>query len=209
MALELNIGYARAVDKLSITVTDLTGSGATGYGGSNPSVGDFTNFNISVTVPDPVTLLPTGTAIIINAYPSLPSALDGTFSITTEMLGNAAGTELIDGVYLFTVAADYTGGSEGTATTSDYKAFYEIVACCITRMTTAAIGCGCAPDSEKIQRLVLANMWLTQLQPYTDENGVVSASPIETCGQWNKAADLIRDLQRICLTENCKGCGGC
>jgi hypothetical protein len=210
MAIELNLNYARNAAHTSIIVTDNTGTGATGYGGSNPDVGDFTTFTIAVTMADPVTLLPTTTPISINAYSSLPSATGGTYEITNVMLGLAATDTIPDGVYLFEASADYdTGLDEGTVEATDYKAFYETVGCCITSMTVEAYGCGCAGDSEKIRRIVLANLWLSLLKPVVDERGEIQLSAIEACGQWNKAAEIIRELQNICDTSNCKGCGDC
>lgn len=210
MALTLNLSYTRSLDRLSITVTDNTGTGATGYLAPNPTVADFSNFNITITPADPVTYLPTGTPVTVNAFPSLPSASAGTFTILNTDLGLAAATEIPDGVYLFEVEADWENeGGEGTATAENYKAFYEIVGCCIRSMTTDLISCGCSGDSQRVQNMVKANLYLISLSPYLDENGDEAVSPIEQCGQWNKAAEAIRELKKICTNENCQGCGGC
>jgi len=209
MALELNINYQRSTDKLSLIVTDNTGSGATGYGGSNPATGDFTNFNITVTMPDAITFEPTGTSVTVNAYSALPSAVNGTYAITNTQLGLGATEELPDGVYKFVVAADYSGSTQGTAEATDYLVAYETTACCITSAIISTASCGCASNSPKIQRLAYANLLLTALTPTVNSVGVVSDSPIVACEQWNTAASFIRELSRICDTDNCGGCKGC
>jgi hypothetical protein len=209
MALELNINYQRSTDKLSLIVTDNTGSGATGYGGSNPATGDFTNFNITVTMPDAITFEPTGTSVTVNAYSALPSAVNGTYTITNTQLGLGATEELPDGVYKFVVAADYSGGTEGTAEATDYLVAYETTACCIESLIIDAFGCGCSGNSDKIQRLTAANLWLNSLYPKVNSLGEVVGSPVVQCEQWNTAADMIRELNRICEQSNCGGCGGC
>jgi len=201
MAFELNLSFQRSLDRTSILVTDLTGSGATGYGGSNPTVGSFTDFNIIVTPTDSVTLLPTGTPVTINAYPSLPSATEGTFTITSLLLLGTADTTIIDGVYLFEVEAT---SDEEVYTFSGYAVFYEIVECCIQNLTIDSLGCGCSGDSQKIQRLLRANMELRMLQPVVF-NGVVGNSPLVANSLWNQAAETLLDLQRICNNSNCKG----
>lgn len=209
MSLVLNLTYQRSVDKLSIIVTDNTGTGSTGYGGSNPSTGDFTDFNITVTPPDPVTFQPTGTPVTVNAYPSLPSAIGGTYTITNVQLGYDADAELPDGVYQFDVEAEYSGGTEGTAEATDYLVAYETTACCIQSLIIEAFDCACSGNSDKIQRLVKANLWLNSLYPKVNTMGEVSDSPIVQCQQWNKAAEMIRELNKICQQSNCGGCGGC
>jgi len=190
MALELNINYQRSTDKLSLIVTDNTGSGATGYGGSNPATGDFTNFNITVTMPDAITV-------------------NGTYTITNVALGFDATYELPDGVYKFVVEADYSGGTEGTAEATDYLVAYETTACCIESLIIDAFDCGCSGNSDKIQRLTAANLWLNSLYPKVNSLGEVVVSPVVQCEQWNTAADMIRELNRICEQSNCGGCGGC
>ena len=208
MSLNLNLSFNRSLDRKSILVTDLTGSGTTGYGGSNPSVGDFTNFNIIVTPADPITLLPTGTPVTIAAYPSLPSAIDGTFTITSLALVGVADTVIPDGVYLFSIEADYEGSSEGTATGTFYKIYYEIVQCCIQNMTIEAAQCRCSGDSQKRYDLLEANMWLGLFEPVVF-NDTVGLSPLAENGQWNLAASLLVALQEVCNNQNCKDCGGC
>lgn len=208
-----NLTYARSDDKFSITVTDLTGifstSNTGGYGGPNAAVGDFSTFNITVTLPDPSTLLPGSTSVTVDAFPSLPSAASGTFTLTSLALLGTADTTLVDGVYLFEVSAVYDDGGEGEMTVSTYKAYYEIVGCCIKNMIVDSIGCGCSGATKKVQTLTKAWMDLSMLKPYITENEEVLASPIEQCNQWDKAATLILELQDICDNENCGGCNGC
>jgi hypothetical protein len=210
----LNLKYVRSTDRTSITVTDLTGAynvttNPGGYGGVNVTVGDFTAFNISVYLPDPETLQPSTTAVVVNAWNSLPSSSDGTFVLTSLALLGTADTTLVDGVYAFEVSALWDDGIEvGAVTASNNKVFYEIVGCCIENMQIESVGCGCSGDSEKIQNLVLAGMYLDMLSPKVIDDAIV-ASAIERCGQWDKAATMLLELQDICDTENCGGCNGC
>lgn len=208
MALELNIGFGRSNDYFSLIATDNTGAynaitNPGGYGAPNPTVASFTSFDISITLPDPVTLLPAGTPITVSAYPTLPSSSGGSYSITNVALGFAADTVLIDGVYLFEVVAT-TGDAEFTY--QRYSVFSDIVGCCIKSLTLNAFGCDC---NGKNQNLVKANMWLSLLKPSVNDEGDIIASQVELCGQYNRAADIIRELQKICNNQNCKGCGGC
>ncbi len=208
-----SLQYVRSADRTYITVTDLTGlysaTNTGGYGNPNVDVSSFTAFNISVTLPDPETLLPSGTPVVINAYPSLPSSSNGTFVITSLALLGTSDTTIVDGVYQFDVSAPWEDGLDtGTMTASNNKAFYEIVECCIENMQVEAIGCGCLGDSEKIVNLVVAGMYLDVLSPKVINNEIV-ASPIERCGQWDAAATAILQLQDLCDNENCGGCNGC
>lgn len=204
MALELNLLYQRSEDQLSILVTDNTGSGATGYGGSNPAVGDFTTFNITITPADPITYLPTGTPVVVNAYPSLPSSTAGTFTITSLALTGVADQVIHDGVYLFTVAADYSGGAgEGIATATDHAIFYENTECCIQNLIANSAVCDCS-DKNKSRKLLLGYVWLSLFQPKVF-NGVVGDSYLAACGLWNKAAELLRELNKLCEND-CDGC---
>lgn len=208
MALELNIGLGRANDYFSLIATDNTGlynaiTNPGGYGAPNPPTISFTSFDIAVTLPDPVTLLPAGTPITVSAFPALPSSSGGTYSITNVDLGFTSDTELIDGVYLFEVTAS-TSSFEFTY--QGYAAFSDIVACCIKSLTLNAFGCDC---NGKNQNLVKANMWLSLLKPSVNDAGEIIASQVELCGQYNRAAEIIKELQKICNNQNCKGCGGC
>ena len=208
MALELNVKFTRSNDYQSIVATDLTGvynalTNPGGYGAPNPTVGSFTSFNITVTPADPVTLLPTGTPVTVNAYPSLPSSSNGTFTITNVDLGLAATDNIIDGVYLFNVVAE-TALAEYEY--QRYAVFSDIVACCIKNLTLQAFGCDC---NGKNKNLVKANMWLSLLKPSVDDSGEIIPSQVELCQQWNQAAEIIRELQKICNNNNCKGCGEC
>jgi len=208
MALELNIGFGRSNVYFSINVTDNTGvynvlTNPGGYGAPNPTVASFASFDVSVTLPDPVTLLPSGTPVIVSAYPTLPSSVGASFSITNVNLGFSSDTALIDGVYLFDVTAN-DGLDEYTY--QRYAVFSDIVGCCIKSLTLNAFGCDC---NGKSKNLVKANMWLSLLKPSVNDNGDVILSQVELCSQWNKAAEIIRELQKICNNQNCKGCGEC
>jgi len=209
MALELNLTFQRSLDRQSILVTDLTGSGATGYGGSNPAVGDFSAFEITVTPADSLTYLPTGTAVTIDAYPSLPSASDGTFTITSLALLGTADSTIPDGVYKFDVTGTYDdGGGEDTVTGTFYAVYYEITECCIQNLVMDAVTCGCDGNSEKIQTLNFAMLQLTTLRPVVF-NGVVGDSYVVANELWVDAAEILVDLNDICTNQNCGGCGGC
>lgn len=210
MAISLSASFQRVLDRTSITVTDTTGTydlttNPTGYGGVNPAVGDFSNFVVTVTPPNPSTYAPTGTPVAINAYPSLPSDSDGTFTITSLALLGSANTVIPDGVYRFDISATYSGGAgEGTATFTGYAIFYEITECCIQSLTMSQSDCDCQGDV--IEKLNLANLWLTSFQP-TTFNGTAQDAPLVACGEWNKAAELLVSLNEVCTDDGCNGCG--
>ena len=211
MAIELQATIVRATDGLSISYTDTTGvynvsTNPGGYGTPNPAVGQFSDFNISVYLPDPVTLLPSATPVVINAYPSLPSSSGATFELTSLLLLGDATTVLIDGWYVIEVDATYNTGSEGSVTLSYDLIMFEIVDCCITNMTVKSIDCGCSGGSEKIRRLVKANLMLDQFRTRT-VNGLEVPSPLVNCEQYTEAVNLLHELQTICENGNCRGCG--
>lgn len=208
MALELNIKFKRSTNYKNIIVTDLTGAydavnNPGGYGGPNPAVGDFVSFNVIVTPTDPVTLLPTGFPFTINAWPSLPSSSGGSFTITNVDLDLAPNENIIDGVYKFTVEADT---DVAQYTYERYNVFSDIVGCCIKNLTLQAFGCDC---NGNIKNLVKANMWLSLLKAEVNDAGFVTDSQVELCEQWEKAAEILRELQKICNNNNCKSCGQC
>lgn len=209
MALELNLAYQRSTDGLSVTVTDNTGvynsvTNPGGYGTPNPSVANFINFNISCYLPDPITLLPQSTPVVINAYSALPSNSNGTFDLTSLLLTGSATTVLIDGWYQFIVSADYdTGLEEGTATVTNNLIMFQIVECCINNLMVKSLGCGCG--GKKIDNIVKAKTNLNMLSERT-VNGVAMESIVDECGQYNKAVTALLELQGICDDSNCKGC---
>lgn len=209
-----NLKFVRSADRTYITVTDLTGAydaddNEGGYGGPNVAAGDYTAFNISVTLPDTDTLLPGGTPVVINAYSSLPSQSDGTFVITSEALLGTANTVIPDGVYGFSLSAPWVDGLDtGTTTASFNKAFYEIAQCCIDNLVVKFRGCGCSGTSKKTQSLAKAIIYLYALSPKVVAE-VIEPSPVEACNNWTEAAAMILELQDICDNENCGGCNGC
>jgi hypothetical protein len=212
MALNININVVRSLDQLSFTVIDQTGaynvnSNPGGYGAPNPAVSDFTSCQVGVTMCDPVTLLPTGPQYFINAYPTLPNSSGNGFSIYNVSLGLAADQKIPDGVYRFSMEIEDI--NENLYSTIETEVFYEIVGCCIDTLTIEAAGCGCSSESKKIKDIVKANMWLGLLRPSVNELGLIVDSAIERCGQYEKAAEIIRELQKICNNQNCKGCNGC
>lgn len=214
MALNLANTFVQITNGTTITVTDTTGTynvntNEGGYGTPNPSVGNFSNYYISCYLPDPITLSPSATPIIINAYPSLPSSSNGTFDLTSLLLTGVANTPLADGWYLFEIAADYdTGITEGTATNSVNLILFKIVDCCITNLTVKSINCGCDGASKKSQNLTRANIMLDMLRERV-VSGEVIASVIDSCDQYNLGVSLLQNLQDICEDANCGGCNGC
>lgn len=212
MALELNINISRSLDQLSLLIIDNTGaynvnSNPTGYGTPNPSVADFVTFDVAVTVCDSITLLPTGQTYMIDVYNNLPNTTGSGYQLLNTDIGLGADEKIPDGVYKFVITADTDNGS--TYTDTVYEVYYEIVGCCIDTLTIQSFDCGCGGDSKKIKDLVKANMWLGLLRPTVNELGQVVESAIERCGQYEKAAEIIRELQKICNNKNCKGCNGC
>jgi len=205
MALELNLTFQRSLDRTSILVTDLTGSGSTGYGGSNPAVGDFSAFSISVTPADATTYAATGTAVAINAYPSLPSATDGTFTITSLALLGSADTIIPDGVYKFDITGTY-GDADDTVTATFYAVYYEITECCIQDLIMNLSRTNCAAESPQAQNANFAMLVLTNLRPVVF-NGVVGDSYVVANEYWNDAASMLVFLNDICDSDNCEGCG--
>jgi len=211
MALNININVVRSLDQLSFIVTDQTGAynvntNPGGYGAPNPVVGDFVSANVTVTMCDTTTLLPTGPTYIINVYPTIPNTTGAGYLIPNTSLGLAADQKIPDGVYKFFIEMDT---NDTTYDTTEYEVFYEIVGCCIDTLTIEAAGCGCSSESKKIKDIVKANMWLGLLRPSVNELGQIVDSAIERCGQYEKAAEIIRELQKICNNQNCKGCNGC
>lgn len=209
----LVLKYVRSADTYSIVVTDLTGAynvttNPGGYGTPNTAVGSYTNFNISVTLPDPDTLMPSGTPVVVNAYPALPSAVNGTFTLTSLALVGAANTVLIDGVYLFNVSATWVSAGTGITTAVSYKAYYSIAECCVNNLIVESVGCGCSGASQKMLSLGKAIVNLYALSPKVLSETIIT-SPIEACSQWDKAATAILELQDICVNDNCGGCNGC
>ena len=168
-------------------------------------MGAFTDYNITITPADAITYLPTGTPVTINAYPSLPSAVDGTFTITSLALLGTADTTIPDGVYLFEIEAT---ADEELYEFSFYAVYYEITECCIQSLVMEAVTCGCSGNSEKIQKLNFAMLQLSTLRPVVF-NGVVGDSYVVENELWTDAAEILVSLNDICQNENCGGCGGC
>ena len=205
MALTLVNTFQRSLNRQSILVTDLTGSGSTGYGGSNPAIGDFSAYNITITPADATTYAATGTPVTINAFPSLPSATDGTFTITSLALLGSADTVIPDGVYRFDIEGIYDDGGEQSVTATFYAVFYEITECCIQHMVADLPLEKCTADSAEGRLAAFAMLVLTNLRP-VDFNGVSGPSYVVSNEMWVYAAEMLVFLNDICDSENC-GCG--
>lgn len=213
MALVQSFTVIRTADNTAFLVTETTGAydavtNPGGYGAPNPDTGDFDAFTITVTPPDATTLLPTGTEVEIDVYPTFPSDADGTFTITSLMITGTADEVLPDGVWLFTMTASTSADPPVPYVTPVYVPFYEIAQCCVQNLALANVPCECSGNSVKIQSLAKAYLYLSLLRPYVVD-GEITDSAIMQCEQWNKAAIMIQQLQDVCNNENCQGCNGC
>lgn len=212
MALSTSITYARPDDGLTITATDTTGAyNATtnpgGYGGVNPAVGDFTVSTISVYVPDTETLLPVETAVVIDVFPSFPSSVDGTFSITSTAV---FGAEQVfpDGWYIFEWNQTYnTGGGETVVPpVTTNKILFQVVECCIKNQLVSIAGCDCADIEDKKLRLALSVSYLYMLNKRINDLEEITESIVDECEIYNKGVEMVLFMQDVCDEDNCGGC---
>lgn len=193
--------------------TDTTGaydasSNPGGYGGPNPTVGDYLTYSISVVPPDPDTLLATGTPVVIDAYPDLPSISNGTFDITSLLLTGVADQILAEGWWQFNVTATWDNGDSGEYTVTVNMINYRTTKCCIDNLIVESAACNCSGGSRKMRNLAKAVTYLWALTPKV-VNDEVAQSPVDDCTQYNAGVEMLLQLQDICELENCEGCNGC
>lgn len=212
MALEQRFSANRSSDGLSIIITDLTGAyDATtnkgGYGGVNPSVSDFTALTLSCFLTDSITAYPQSSAVNITAiFPTLPSEVNGTYTIPSADLLGATGV-FTDGVYKFVMNGTYDIGAGDVAITAVtfYKVFYYIGECCWQQNRLETPLCN---NKEKNEKLSRAGAILMLLSPYINSEDEVTESYIESCEAWDTGAEYVLYLREVCELFSCDG-GGC
>lgn len=212
MPLQLKATISVSADQRSFIYYDTTGAydattNETGYGGPNPTVAQFLTFVISVVAPDGTTLLPTATAVPIDAYPSLPTltSTNGFDLTSTAILGSDQ--VLADGWWQFTVASTWDNGDSGESTLTVNKIKFETAKCCVDQAILAFdLNCHCSDSATKV-RLGLATVALAQLEEWAN-NGVFNPSPVDECDQYNKGVAALQYLQDVCEND-CGGCATC
>jgi len=175
-------------DCLAIKVFDQTGDSPEGYGGANPEISEVTAATVSVLLPG------ASTPIVIDVYPTLPSADDDDFVlINASELGL---TILPDGLYEFI----YTiSGIQDTIPFTIEFAFTEYffcnVKCCVKKAGANASfpsgnkDCDCNNPKALEDRFLEMQTILDMIQ--------YSAG----CGQSNNADNLLVRLQKMCSSS--------
>jgi hypothetical protein len=211
MALIVKTFYEQTDDKESVNSYDGTGVGSasnpTGYSYSgNPDITDFSGSSISVYTPDPTSLLPISTAVVIDSSSVLPNVTGVPFEITSlAVFGETKAWD--DGMYNFVLSQSTTTDPPTTYTSTYTVPIIAQVDCCINTKILAYSLCDINCDSLcNVLPLLLSRMMLDQLSvPQGRETGDVSN--LESCSLFNKGAEIIIYAKQVC--QDCGGCQSC
>lgn len=141
MALDVNADFQ--VDNVTgtVAVVDLTmpvsSTNTGGYGAPNIEIADVTDAAVAITLPDTTTFMPTGSEVIFDgasspaAFPTLPNTSYAPFVVDGEMVGEAAGDKMPDGVYKF--GYQVTDGTN-TYSSTKYVLIDSTVRCCLSAL---------------------------------------------------------------------------
>ena len=210
MAFQYKFSASFASDAKSILITNTTGeypAVSTGFGNpTNLTVDAVTACDLIITIPDPVTHLPSTTTITIDLFAKgFPVA--NAVSVTNEDLGLDADARIPDGAYAIEGTIGYTftdgGGSEvvGTSTAPQATALNIYSAqCCIAGVVPAKLmGCKCGKLSKTSINILFAYALLWAIP-----NAVTICDPPKT----EEAANMLARVKEICNEiNNCKNCG--
>lgn len=209
MAFQYKFSASFASDAKSILITNTTGeypAVSTGFGNpTNLTVDAVTACDLIITIPDPVTYLPSTTTITIDLFAKgFPVA--NAVSVTNEDLGLDADARIPDGAYAIEVTIGYTftdgGGSEvvGTSTAPEVRVMLDFYAnCCIDGQKAKKASCSCKTISASNMKLFLAYMGLDSI-PYL----LSSCDPPKD----EEAVNILANAKETCnFLINCKNCG--
>ena len=205
--------YVLSADRKTLVATDTTGvynvtTNPGGYGGVNPAAtyGPFITSTISIRIPDTNTFLPITTSLVVDVSTAWPSAANGLFNITSTILGGGVGAVLPAGWYVIQRDQTYdVGGGVVTLTTTANLLIFEPIQCCIDNLMVQTYGCSCTKDTTKAIKLAKATSYLALMQQRV-VSGVISQSVIDECGQYQKAAGMLAEMQDLCDAEGCSTC---
>lgn len=212
MGLIVKNAYQQSANLLTVSAYDITGvynsvTNTTGYDSPNIAVGAFTTCTVSVYTPDPTTLLPISTAVVIDMFNTLPNTTGASYAIdSVDVFGQSQAWD--DGVYKFIVTQSNTNPDPAITYTSEYLVpIFGQVRCCIkTKILLFPLNDSCNACNQKFINLLKADLMLDQLDANGRSTGGLSAD--ETCTLYNKMAEQIIYCQSVCNSD-CEPCASC
>lgn len=194
MSLVLHFNICQSADCKSFIFSETTGaynvdSNPTGWGSPNAATGSASSATLIVT--NNLTGVSYTINLFTEGFPS--SSSDGTFYVTSDMIGGADDTEIDDGYYTFVYTVVIGGQSPVTYTQTVRQGFYCQVRCCVFSMAKDIDHeCDCGLD-QKIE-VIGAFILLKGLE--------ASAN----CGNDIKFNKDLAVLQKMCLNSGCTNC---
>lgn len=190
MALKTNFTYRQSADVKTLYIYDTTGvynvnTNPTGWGGSNPAVGDATSDKISIQK------VGSNTIYEIEMYPTLPNTDDAPFEIDSSMLGLGPNAEIPDGQYVFTRK---TVILSTTTYTKSARVFLvgQLQCCADTMLDMDKPGCTCESGKLTPASILQYTLWTLKKAFKTQK--------------FEKANEIYRYAQDLCKEKNCKTC---
>jgi len=185
MATVFKVTLTVSADQKSYLITDITGTGATGWNGANTPVAEITEGTVLITAPniEPVTI------DIFNDGTPAPGSLTPGFIVLigTSVVGADSNGNIKDGFATVVV----TLGPE-TFIANDQTFNVEGVCCCVKKLQDKdyEIGCGCGGSGD-----VTEGMYAYQL--LRNINASYGA------GKANRATMYLKELQLLCNKNKC------
>lgn len=185
LLLDFNLCEESSCDEL--TFTELTGSGTTGWSGSNPDTSEATFATLSLIFPNGTT---SSTIDLISLFPSSNDETE--FIVTTALAGV---TEFEDGVYTATYTVVVNNSGEVTYSKTCYFYFDCKASCCVDKLFA------------KVRPTDCHNCENSKLKFAIEAAGYLQAAKFSIkCGNVTMAKENLKKVQYMCNYENCKSC---
>ena len=192
MSLSLKELFTADSDCLSFNTYDNSGiyssSNTGGYNTPNPAIADASAATLTISILTDYATQTYSTAVVIDAYPTLPNITNTPFNVTGALMGNGDDSALTDGYYKIIYTVTTTGPVVNTVTKyvvltcqidSCYKALANQVALC---------SFNCVELEERLRRIAYFRRQLT---------GAVN------CGNIGAIMKYLEYLTSLCDTNDC------
>ncbi len=167
-----------------------------GYnGGGNGNISAITVATLTVTKPDLVTLLPSGTPVVIDVFSAgvFPNVINVPSKILATTLGYSDG-KMVDGAYTFRYDITIPNVSPTTYSVTIQKLLFARVECCINSLLADLEVDSCCCDNDDAKQIQWGKLLLSALCRQLK------------CGKTNMAIATLKELQNICNGVNCRTC---
>lgn len=192
----LQISPSLSEDGKTLTITELTGAysalNITGWGAPNYTTGSATIATIAISKRNSDGTYSSLPLSPINVYPTLPSSVNGTVTITAAQAGLGTSGTFADGIYLITYTVTGNSGGAYTISTNFYWGNIASGECCYKNAAVKVSTCAC--NCEDLQQNLINLRMFLSLYCVAEEDGNL-----------NQMQLFIDKISRLCSQCGC-GC---